>query len=179
MFIATGPRVLTQGLYLSEMPGSINVAVDGVRQPELDPMIHRPAGQTRGSGPGPSYGGWGGAQADAAPYGTAIQVAGQAFATGIGILSGSRMEVKNDGYTTFRALVGVDDETRNRAVKARFYIYGDGRLLAQSAALAWGDGAVDLHAPITGVKVVELVVRNVGEDKTPTSVAWGEARLTR
>jgi hypothetical protein len=179
MFIATGKRTLADGLYLSEMPGSINVAVDGVLQPELDPMVHRAAGATRGSGAKPSYAGWGGAQADSAPYGTAIQVAGREFATGVGILSGSRMEVKAGGHGAFRALVGVDDETRNRAVKVRFYVYGDGRLLARSAPLGWGDEAAELTAPITGVKIVELVARNVGADKAPSSVAWGEARLTR
>jgi hypothetical protein len=179
MFIATGKRALADGLYLSEMPGSINVAVDGVVQPELDPMVHRAAGATRGSGAKPSYAGWGGAQADSAPYGTAIQVAGREFATGVGILSGSRMEVRNDGHATFRALVGVDDETRNRAAKVRFYVYGDGRLLAQSAPLGWGEEAVELQAPVTGVKIVELVARNIGADRNPSSVAWAEARLTR
>jgi hypothetical protein len=179
MFVAAGQRALADGVYLSEMPGSINVAVDGVVQPELDPMIHRPAGQTRGAGPRPSYAGWGGAQADAAPYGTTIQVAGRPFATGIGILSGSRMEVKAGGATAFRALVGVDDETRNRAARVRFYVYGDGRLLAQSAPLGWGEAAAELEAPVTGVKIVELVARNLGADGDPSSVAWADARLIR
>jgi hypothetical protein len=142
-------------------------------------MVHRAAGATRGAGPRQNYAGWGGAQADSAPYGTAIQVAGREFAAGVGILSGSRMEVKNAGHASFRAFVGVDDETRNRAATVRFYVYGDGRLLAQSAPLGWGEDAVELSAPVAGVKIVELVTRNVGADKAPSSVAWGEARLTR
>lgn len=179
MFLASGQRALADGIYLSEMPGSINVAVDGVRQPELDPMIHRAAGQTRGAGPRPGYGGWGGAQADTAPYGTTIQIAGREFASGIGILSGSRMEVRSNGAKVFRAAVGVDDETRNRAVKVRFSVYGDGRLLAQSAPLGWGQSPVDLQAPVGGASIIELVARNVGDDRTPSSVAWAEARLMR
>jgi hypothetical protein len=89
------------------------------------------------------------------------------------------MEVRNDGHATFRALVGVDDETRNRAARVRFYVYGDGHLLAQSAPLAWGEEAVELQAPVTGVKIVELVARNIGADRNPSSVAWAEARLVR
>ena len=179
MFVATGRRALAEGLYLSEMPGSINVAADGVVQPELDPLVHRAAGQTRGSGPRQAYGGWGGAQADAAPYGTPIQVAGREFGAGIGILAGSRMEVKAAGYGAFRTLVGVDDESRDRSAKVRFYIYGDGRLLAQSKPLGWGDEAIELQTPLRGVKIVELVARPVEASGTPASVAWADARLLR
>lgn len=177
MFTAKGRRLLADGVYLSEMPGSINVAEDGVVQAEMDPFVHRALSQTRGSGERPSYGGWGGAQADAAPYGTALQVAGRNFTTGIGILSGSRLEVKNNGYRVFRSTVGIDDETRNRTLKARFYVYGDGRLLAQTPAIGWGDKAVEIQAPIAGVKIVELVVKTARADHTPTSASWGEARL--
>ena len=46
-FIATGIRVLPNGVYLSEMPGGINVAEDGVRYPEPDPELHRPSGWGR------------------------------------------------------------------------------------------------------------------------------------
>jgi hypothetical protein len=178
MFVARGRRALADGVYLSEIPGSINVAIDGVTQPELDPMVHRAAWETQGAGERPAYGGWGGAQADAAPYGTALQVAGRRFGLGIGILSGSRLEVKNDGHQVFRATVGIDDETRNRSLKVRFLVYGDGRLLAQSPARGWGEDPVDLQAPVAGVKIIELVARPVGPEATPTSVAWGEVRLT-
>ena len=74
MLIASGERVLPDGVYLSEVPASINIGVDGVARPETDPTIHQmvsPWGGTRSSGERTSYGGWGGAQADAAPYGTA------------------------------------------------------------------------------------------------------------
>ncbi|MGH1558114.1 NPCBM/NEW2 domain-containing protein [Caulobacter segnis] len=110
--------------------------------PEPDPVIHRMRntwGDTRGSGERPSHAGWGGAQADATPYDEALRIGGQGFDTGIGVLSNSRLEVRNAGHGRFEAKVGVDDSTRNTRDKVVFYVYGDGKLLAQSPALGLGD----------------------------------------
>ncbi|TFI56960.1 alpha-galactosidase [Sphingomonas parva] len=183
MFMASGTRALPDGVYLSEIPGSVNVAHDGVLRPEADPTIHQmvsPWGGTRSSGERAGYPGWGGAQADAAPYGTALQVAGRKFSTGLGLLGGSRLEVRNDkGDTRFSALVGIDDATRDPAARVRFTVYGDGRLLAQSPELAFGAAPAALTADVTGVRIVELVAREDGGDAPiPTSVCWCEAALT-
>ena len=180
MFIASGVRALPNGVYLSEVPGSVNVAHDGIRQPEQDPTIHQMVnqwGSTASSGERASYTGWGGPQADASPYGTALQVAGRKFPSGIGILSGSRLEVRNAGHTTFSAMVGIDDGTRDTSGRARFLVYGDGRLLAESSVLSFGLAPVELRADITGKSIVELVVRPVGTNAVPTSAVWGDAAL--
>ena len=181
MFVADGARELSDGLYLSEMPGSVNVAVDGTRQPELDPTIYRGVSAWSGSrsdGERPIYTGWGGAQADSAPYGTALTVAGQTFASGVGILSGSRMEVKNDkGFTSFKAQVGVDDASRNRKSPVRFAVYGDGRLLAETGLRDFGAAPVAITAAIKNVKVIELVAR--ADTDVPVAVAWGSAAMIR
>ena len=70
--------MLAGGLYLSEQPGKVNPAVDGVIRPVADPTIFRTAAGwngTRGAGDRPQYAGWGGARADSAPYGQTLQVA--------------------------------------------------------------------------------------------------------
>lgn len=89
VFRASGVRELADGLYLSEMPGSVNPAVDGVSAPQADPTIHRAlapwGGDTPGAGPRPAYAGWGGAQPDATPYGRELQIAGHRYAQGLGI----------------------------------------------------------------------------------------------
>jgi hypothetical protein len=180
MFIAKGTRALPEGMYLSELPGLVNVAEDGVVRAEVDPTIHRmvsPWSGTRGSGERPAYGGWGGAQADAAPYGTALQVADRVFPTGIGILAGSRMEVRNTGnWRGFAALVGIDDNSRNTGAKVRFLVYGNGKLLAKTKPIAFGQPAVRLDADVTGVRLIELVVKpEKKEPLTPASAAWGAA----
>ena len=105
IFRARGTRTLADGLYLSEQPGKVNPAVDGVTRPIADPTIFRTAsgwGGTHGAGDRPQYAGWGGARADSAPYGQTLQIARKTYPAGIGILANSRLEVRNDGYQTFR-----------------------------------------------------------------------------
>jgi hypothetical protein len=169
-------------VYISEVPGMVHVAEDGVIHPEADPMVHRavsPWSGTHSSGEWPAYAGWGGAQADAAPYGAPLQVAGKAFGSGIGILAGSRLEVRSGGFRRFRAQVGLDDSTRNPGARVRFLVYGDGRLLARTRPLAVGEAAVPLDVDLRGAKTVELVARSEAPEAVPASVTWGEAALLR
>jgi alpha-galactosidase len=182
VFLAKGTRMLADGLYLSEMPAQIHVAQDGVRLAEPDPTTHRmivPWSGSRGGGSWPGYGGWGGAQADAGPYGGLLIVAGRRYASGIGILADSRMEVRNArGHRRFTAEVGVADATRNRRTKVRFEVYGDGRLLAQSRMIGFGDAVQPLAADLAGVRVIELVVRTSGQTEVPATAIWGAAALS-
>ena len=182
MFIANGTRALANGLLLSEIPGSINVAEDGVLRPEADPSVHRmisPWAGSRSAGEPPFYTGWGGAQADGAPYGAPLQVAGRKFGAGIGILANSRLEIRNTaGFRQFNALVGLNDVTRNPEARVRFLVYGDGRLLAATPPLSFGTTSVPIRAEISGVKVVELIARSVAPTPVPASVTWGDAALT-
>jgi hypothetical protein len=184
VFEASGKRQLENGVYLSEIPGAINVAIDGTRQARLDPSIHRmidPWSNTRAGGSRPQYAGWGGAQADATPFGQTLQVAGQAFDSGIGVLSNSRLQVRNDaGYALLTASVGVDDSTENTGQPVRFYVYGDGKLLAESPPVAFGSKAHRISADIRGRKVIELVVRGSKSDNAPLVIAtWGDVQLMR
>jgi hypothetical protein len=182
IFRAQGQRALADGLYLSEQPGNVNPAVDGVTRPQPDPTIFRSAAGwagTKGSGDRPIYAGWGGAQADSAPYGQALQIAGTGYASGIGVLPNSRLEVRNDGYARLRAEVGVDDSARDRTHDVTFMVYGDGRLLAQSRPLRWGAKAEPLTANVAGVKIVELVARSAGAENEILPVTWGNAALLK
>ena len=180
-FIASGTRVLSGGLYLSEMPGAIHVADDGVRQPEPDPELHRSVSweDSRGSGDWPVYTGWGGAQADASPYSTELSVGAESFRTGIGILANSRMEVRAQGFKRFTARVGVDNATRTRGTKVRFLVYGDGKLLKQSAPIGFGEAAAPMAVDLAGVGILELVVKTEGDAAAPVAVTWAEAALSR
>ena len=183
VFEASGKRRLEDGVYLSEIPGLINVAIDGTRQAQLDPAIHRmidPWSSTRSGGSRPQYAGWGGAQADTTPFGQTLQVAGQAYDSGIGVLSNSRLQVKNDGgYAVLTAAVGVDDSTDNTRQPVRFYVYGDGALLAESPPLAFGAKAHRLKADIRGRKIIELVVRGAESDAPLVVARWGDVQMTR
>lgn len=182
IFEASGERLLKNGVYLSEIPGDINVAADGIVVPEPDPVVHRMIGPwngTRDSGERPVYAGWGGARADATPYDQSLQIAGRRFDTGIGILAQSRLEIRNTaGRTRFEALVGVDDSTRNLKDRVRFKLYGDGRLLAQSAVMRFGQPAQPLTADIRGSKVIEIVVAKATDTSDlPLVVTWADAAM--
>jgi hypothetical protein len=183
VFEASGERLLTDGVYLSEIPGDVNVAVDGVIAPQPDPVVHRMRnawGETRGSGERPTYTGWGGARADATPYDQALRIGGQSFDTGIGVLTNSRLEVRNAGYARFEAVVGVDNSTHNAEDRVRFSVYGDGRLLAESAPMAFGETPASLSADIAGVRIVEIVARSETlNSDLPLVVTWGDAALRR
>jgi len=181
IFTARGQRRLANGIYLSEEPGSVNPAVDGVVMPEADPLIYRPVfwAGTHGTGTRPSYGGWGGARADNTPYGGQLTVGGRPFDTGIGILANSRLEVRNSGFRRFSAMIGVDDSSRTRARPVTFLLYGDGKLLARSKTMRFGEAPTALSASVEGYKLLELVARTQAGDESPPSVAWGDAALTR
>ena len=97
------------------------------------------------------------------------------------MLSNSRLQVKNDaGYARLTASVGVDDSTENTAGLVRFYVYGDGKLLAESVPARFGSKAQTLTADVRGVKVIELVVRDAKTgNAVPVVATWGDVQLTQ
>ena len=182
VFDAAGTRTLADGVYLSEMPGRVNPAADGVVVPQPDPTIHRminPWGGTTDTGEPPAYTGWGGAQADATPYRQALRVRGRMYETGLGVLANSRFEVRADGqFRRFVADVGIDDSTFDTDDVVTFSIYGDGKLLATSKPARFGQTAQPLSANIAGVKIVEMVARGQStKNKASTVVTWGNAAM--
>ncbi len=181
VFEVGGTRRLSDGMYLSEVPGDVNVAADGVVAPEPDPVVHRMIGQwsgTRDTGERPTYAGWGGAQADATPFDQTLQVAGRAYDTGLGVLAQSRLEVRARGAERFEALVGVDDSTRDTYDAVEFLVYGDGRLLGRSGTMRFGMAARPLRVELRGARVIELVTRKVGRvTDLPLVTTWAEAAL--
>ncbi|MET0374816.1 MAG: NPCBM/NEW2 domain-containing protein [Rhizorhabdus sp.] len=178
VFRANGRHRLDRAAYLSELPGLVNPAVDGVTDPQADPTIHRnvaPGGGTHGTGPRPIYAGWGGAQADATPFGRELQIGGRRYGEGIGVLANSRLEVRNPGYDRLTVNVGVDDSAGDADRTVTFAIYGDGRLLATSAGLRRGAPAQALEVKTVGIKLLELVARAPGAINERLPVAWGNA----
>jgi hypothetical protein len=180
VFTATGTARIN-GRYLSEMPARIHVAVDGLPFAEADPEIVRAASEpSAGRGPQPEYGGWGAPQADASPYSTTLAIADRSFATGIGVLSRSRLEVRTkQEFARFSAIVGVDNVTRNRESKVIFAVYGDGRLLVETGALKFGDAPIAINADVRGIRVLELVARSTDPASAPVALAWAEAKLEK
>ena len=181
IFRVQGARALADGLYLSEQPGSVNPAVDGVTKPTADPTVFRSSfgwSGTKGGGERPMYAGFGGARADSTPYGQWLQIGGKRYDAGIGILANSRLEVRNHDYRRLETKVGVDDSAQDRKNGVTFLVYGDGKLLAKSRALRWGQPAQALSVDVGGVKLIELVAKSTGGVNEQLPVTWGDAALT-
>lgn len=182
VFRAKGERTLADGLYLSEQPGMVNPAADGVVQPEPDPTIYRSIPNwrgTKGIGERPMYAGWGGAMADFTPYNQPLVIAGKPFTSGIGILANSRIEVRNNGFARFTAQVGVDDSALTADQPVRFTLYGDGKQLASTPPLRRGQPAQAIAAHVKGIKLLELVAHADGVTTNAVPVTWGDAALLR
>ena len=85
--------------------------------------------------------------------------------------------MRNHGHLRLNTQVGVDDSARERKHGVTFMIYGDGKLLAKSKSLRWGQPAQTLSADVAGVKMIELVARSTTQDNEQLPVSWGNAAL--
>ena len=161
LYKISGTSIAGQGVLLSEMPGRINVAEDGVTVVAAD--------VTKASG---------GARADSSPMGEPIRLAGKTHDYGVGIQANSRMEVATRGeFRRFTAQVGVDEGSSSAAQRVIFKVYGDGKLLFQTQPLARGDAPASLDVEVAGVRTLELVA-DAGKPLTqPLLTAWADARL--
>ena len=182
LFTAAGKHLLPRGYFLSERPGNVYVARDGIRALEQDPVGYRSLASwatTDSGGTRPAYAGWGGPRADSTPYDQALSIRREAFRHGIGVLADSRLQVKvAPGSQRFVAKVGVDDSTRGKTAAVSFEVWGDGRRLALTAPLKFNQPARGLSADLRGVKLIELIARQHGADTAgPLVVTWGEARI--
>ena len=72
----------------------------------------------------------------------------------------------------------MDDSASDKDSAVIFTVYGDGRRLAQSPPLKWGDEARALDVDVSSVKLIELIARSGSADNEALSVTWGEAALT-
>ncbi len=182
LFTATGKHMLPRGYFVSERPGSVYVARDGIRALEQDPIGYRSLASwatTDNGGTRPAYAGWGGPRADSTPHDQTLSVQRQVFRQGIGVLADSRLQVQlAPGSQRFMARVGVDDSTRGKTAAVSFEVWGDGRRLAATAPLKFNQPARELSADLRGVKLIELIARQHGADTAgPLVVTWGEARI--
>lgn len=182
LFTATGRHLLPRGYFVSERPGNVYVARDGLRALEQDAIGYRALASwstTDNGGTRPAYAGWGGPRADSTPYDQALSVQRQVFRHGVGVLADSRLQVQvAPGSQRFTARVGVDDSTRGKTAAVSFEVWGDGRRLAATPPMKFNQPARELGADLRGVRLIELIARQHGaEPAGPVVVTWGDARI--
>lgn len=161
MLKLVGKPLAGKGAFLSEMTGRINAAVDGTRA--VNPDV------TAASG---------GPRADLTPQGKAISLAGQPQPYGIGIQANSRLEIlARQQFTRFTAAAGVDDSSADANGEVVFRVYGDRRLLFESAPLKRGVAPVAVDVEVSGVDVLELTTESGKSEEGSLVTAWGSARF--
>lgn len=155
LFRVKGTPVDPMSVWLDEMPGRINVAIDGLGNRALPD-------------------GWTPARVAAAPDGTALASGSRSYGKGIGLFAGSRIEIAARGefarFTATPIVLGA-------AAPVTFRVYADRKLVAETRGGAKSQAAIS--ADVSGAQIVELVAASAAGKKRPPMVGWADAKLSR
>ncbi|WP_329129157.1 NPCBM/NEW2 domain-containing protein [Streptomyces sp. NBC_01476] len=128
--------------------------------------------------------GWGPVEKDqsngetAAGDGHPITISGTVYAKGLGTNAPSTVTYELGGLcSTLDTTVGVDDEKNGKGT-VDFQITADGTKVADSGVLDHAAGARTLHAGLTGVQTVQLVVTDGGDGNDSDHADWADPRIT-
>jgi beta-galactosidase GanA len=128
--------------------------------------------------------GWGPVERDqsngeqAAGDGKTIRLNGQTFAKGLGTNSVSDVAVWLGGHCSrFTATVGVDDE-QGSAGSVTFSVIADGHTLVATPVLTGSSVSQTIDVPVTGAKILDLVVGDGGNGNGNDHGDWAIPTLT-
>ncbi len=115
---------------------------------------------------------------DGAGDGQPLRVDGIAYGKGLGVHAASSVRVWLGGRcSTFRAVVGVDDEVGDTGTVV-FTVTGDDRQLARTGTLTGSSAGETLDVDVTGVRWLDLDVTDSGDNNWSDHADWADARLT-
>jgi alpha-galactosidase len=121
--------------------------------------------------------GWGSPQPRKSVDGNTLSVAGQKFERGIGTHAVSTFLLNLEGKgKQFHAIVGVDDETGEKA-SIGFYVLGDKKVLWESGVMKKGDTAKVIDLDIQSVRLLGLLVDDAGDGIDYDHADWCDAKL--
>jgi hypothetical protein len=109
--------------------------------------------------------------------GKPLVIAGQEFARGVGTHARSEVVYNlHRGFRRFTASIGVDYETKGKG-SVRFQVFGDGRLLFESAVMRGDEQAKQIEVDVYGVQELKLVVLDGGDGSEGDYGDWCDAEL--
>jgi len=109
--------------------------------------------------------------------GKRLQIRGKVYEKGIGMLASGRVLVYLGGRCKrLEVVVGLDDEAKGEG-SVVFRIKADGRVLFESALLTLKDEAVEVHADLTGTRVLWLEADAGGDSYRDDFADFALARL--
>jgi alpha-galactosidase len=108
-----------------------------------------------------------------------LAIAGRTYERGFGTHAESWFAVRLDGKgRAFSAELGLDDEVKGRpGGTAAFVLVGDGKQLWSSGPMRVGDAALACRVDLAGVKLLELVVTDGGDNNYYDHADWAEAKI--
>ncbi|AMV38939.1 NPCBM/NEW2 domain-containing protein [Planctomyces sp. SH-PL62] len=111
-------------------------------------------------------------------YGTGVmKLGGVSHAKGLGVSSSSTIVLPIDRlYTSFAAIIGVDDRVGANAGQATFQVVGDGRVLYTSPVMRAGV-ALPIEVDVAGVSSLSLIVSTPAGQNVKIPADWAQARL--
>lgn len=114
----------------------------------------------------------------AAGDGGTIAINSVSYDRGLGVHAVSDVVIDNPaGCTTFRAVIGLDDEVGARG-SVGFKVYADGVRLFSSALKRGSDAGQAIIVDVTGRSQLRLLVGNAGDGSAFDHADWARARLT-
>lgn len=123
--------------------------------------------------------GWRQPELNRAYTGKGLSIGGRHYQTGVGMPTRSDIEFQlKDGYQTFSAFVGIDDEQSNEG-GVEFAVVGDGKELWHSGVVKKANGVVPVKVRIAGVTRMQLVVKNGANVSGRIHADWVDAKLVK
>ena len=121
--------------------------------------------------------GWNPPQKGLGNGGTPLKIADQVFAHGVGTHAESSYELTVEGEALeFRAMVGVDTGLPFANLgTVRFMVFADGKPVAETPVLKFGDKPFAFSAPLAGAKSIELFVDTAGDGCVNDLADWCDA----
>ncbi len=146
---------------------------------DMDPYLSELAWKSATSGWGPVERDMSNGEQLAAD-GKPMSINGRKFSYGLGTHASSVIEYDlGKQFQRFVADVGVDDEVPEGKGSVVFQVFGDGRMLFETAKMTRGMSARRADLNVTGVAVLKLVVQDGGDGISYDHADWGGARLYR
>ncbi len=116
-------------------------------------------------------------QRDRAVLGEPMRIKGAGFERGLGVHANNSLSFANEGFTLFRAAVGLDDHAGGKGdCVARVRVDGETRF---EQRLRGSEAAVEVRIPIEGARELTLEVDEGEGHDLADHVNWANARLIR
>jgi hypothetical protein len=116
---------------------------------------------------------------DQTVLGNPLSLRGQVFRKGLGVHSYCELVYQLDGsYRTFRAVLGVDDETQGRG-SVEFVVLVDGQGRFRSPVLTGQSAPLPVAVDVAGARELKLVVDYATNGDVLDHADWADAMLIR